>query len=383
MMFDPTIHHRQSIRWRTHDYAAGGMYYITICTEERRRLFGVVVNSRMALNEAGCAVRDEWLKSAEIRHEIVLDEWVVMPDHFHAIVVIRNPGDLPVTNVGDLPVAPTGPLRTGDRGVALPNGPAPKSLGALIAGFKSASGHRINQLRNTRGATVWQRNYYEHIVRNDADLARIRTYIRANPANWDVLRYGDPRFMIGNRTLLDLPKTAYLASRGGWKGDPPVGDQPVAPTASCVISGFLSPMERAVFDVCLADNTPMIQVLACRLPKTLPPRVQRAMDAGRLLVMTPFDETVARVNAERAAWCNQYLLHAADRVVIGHLNPDGMLACLLSDMPADKPIVIAAFPVGATGGSPTGGSPSASPLQRGNCGGIGCQPRHEGLRGIR
>jgi hypothetical protein len=113
-------------------------------------------------------------------------------------------------------------------------------------------------------------------------------------------------------------------------------------------------MERAVFDACLAEGTRMIQVLACGLPKIFPPRVQRAIDAGRLLVMTPFDETVARVNAERAAWCNQYLLHAADRVVIGHLNPEGMLACLLSDMPDDKPIV---FAVGATGGSPTGGVP--------------------------
>ena len=93
-----------------------------------------------------------------------------------------------------------------------------------------------------------------------------------------------------------------------------------------------------MFDACLAAGTPMIRVLACGLPKRFQPRVRRAIDAGRLLVMTPFDETVVRVSAERAAWCNQYLLHAADRVVIGHINPDGMLACLLSDMPADKPV---------------------------------------------
>jgi len=104
------------------------------------------------------------------------------------------------------------------------------------------------------------------------------------------------------------------------------------------MSGFLSPMERAVFDACLADGTPMIRVLACGLPKTFTPRVRRALDAGLLLIMTPFDETVVRINAARAAWCNQYLLHTANTVVIGHLNPDGMLACLLSDMPADKPV---------------------------------------------
>jgi len=89
---------------------------------------------------------------------------------------------------------------------------------------------------------------------------------------------------------------------------------------------------------CLANGTPMIHVLACGLPKNFPPRVQRAPSAGRLLIMTPFDESVARVNAVRAAWCNQYLLHAADSVVVGSLNPDGMLACLLADMPSDKPL---------------------------------------------
>jgi hypothetical protein len=183
---------------------------------------------------------------------------------------------------------------------------------------------------------LWHRNYYEHIVRNDADLARIRAYIRDNPANWDVLRYGEPRFMIGNRVLLDLPKTAFLASR---TGEPVCSPSPAFPAPpACVISGFLSPMERDVFNACLADGTPMIQVLACGLPKAFPARVQRAIDAGRLLVMTPFDGTAARVNAERAAWCNQYLLHAANTVVIGHLNPDGMLACLLADMSADKPV---------------------------------------------
>ena len=118
---------------------------------------------------------------------------------------------------------------------------------------------------------------------------------------------------------------------------------PAFPTRpACVISGFLSPMERLVFDACLADGTPMIQVLARGLPQTFPPRVRRALDAGLLLVISPFAEDVNRVNAVRAAWCNQYLLHAADAVVIGYLNPDGMLACLLADMPDNKPVEVLA-----------------------------------------
>lgn len=325
MAYDPNIHHRRSILLRTHDYADGGKYYVTVCAEERRRLFGVVVNGRMALNDAGRAVRDEWLRSAAIRREIVLDEWVVMPDHFHAVVMIRDPG----TN---------GSCR-GDRRVALPNGPAPKSLGALIAGFKSASGRRVNELRRTPGAAVWQRNYYEHIVRDAADLARIRAYIRDNPANWDVLRFGEPRFRVGHAALWDLPKTAFLASRR--TGGPMCPPSPAFPSRpACVMSGFLSPLERAVFEECLEAGTPMVRVLACGLPKAFPLRARRAIDAGRLLVVTPFGPEVARINAERAAWCNQYLLQAAERIVVGHLNPDGMLACLLADLPSDKPVTV-------------------------------------------
>ncbi len=340
MSYDPAIHHRRSIRLKTHDYAGGGVYYITLTTQGRKRLFGTVVNGQMVLNDAGRMVRDEWLKSAEIRNEITLDEWVIMPDHFHAVVSIRR-GDrqvAPIAGEGDLPVARTA-------------GPAPRSLGALIAGFKGAVGKRINQMRQTPGNAVWHRNYYEHIVRDDADLERIRRYIRDNPAHYDVHRFGEPRFMIGNPALLNLPKTAFLASRRtgdrqvaqmSGKGE---GDLPGAPTAfsappACIISGFLSPMERSVFNDGLANGTPMIQVLACGLPEAFPAHIQCAIDAERLLIITPFPKEIAQVNAARAAWCNQYLLHLADNVVIGQLNPDGMLACLLSDLPGDKPIVL-------------------------------------------
>ena len=345
MAYDPAIHHRRSIRLPTHDYAANGLYYVTLSTAGRRRLFGIVVNGQMALNEAGRAVRDEWLRSAAIRAEIALDEWVVMPDHFHAIVAIRANGPPTVRATG------RSPLR----------GPAPKSLGALMAGFKCASAKRINAWRQTPGTPVWHRNYYEHIVHNAADLDRIRAYIRDNPANDDVLRFGEPRFMAGNRALLALPKTAFLASRvraTGWSptGWSPTGWSPPTDTSpteratgrsplrqfpsppACIISGFLSPLERAVFDAGLAAAIPMIWVLACGLPGTFTSRIQDAIDAGRLLVITPFDPAVRAISARRATWCSQYVLHAADTVVIGHLAPDGMLACLLTDFPEDRPI---------------------------------------------
>jgi hypothetical protein len=104
-----------------------------------------------------------------------------------------------------------------------------------------------------------------------------------------------------------------------------------------VIGGFLSPMERAVFDACLADATPVVWILASGLGM-LPTRIRRALDGGRLLIMTPFDETVAGFSAARAAWCNEYALHLAANAVIGHLSPYGMLACLLADLRRDIPI---------------------------------------------
>ena len=124
----------------------------------------------MILNGYGLIVRDEWLKSAEIRDEIVLDDFVIMPNHVHGIIRIVT-GDTAIRR-GDRPVAPT-------------IGLTPKSLGALIAGFKSASTSRINILHNTPGTRIWQRNYYEHVIRHDDDLNKIREYITGNPGTWE------------------------------------------------------------------------------------------------------------------------------------------------------------------------------------------------------
>lgn len=129
----------------------------------------------MVLNDAGRIVAEEWLRTAGIRREIDLDEWVVMPNHIHGIVVISGRGDRPV--------APT--LGESSPGRA---GPTPKSLGALVAGFKSAATQRVNAMRSTPGRTIWQRNYHERIVRDDNELNRIREYIVRNPAQWEMDR---------------------------------------------------------------------------------------------------------------------------------------------------------------------------------------------------
>jgi putative transposase len=190
-------YHRHSIRLKHYDYAIPGGYFITICAHNRDCLFGSPVGAngvrpvsgdsdpQIILNEYGKIVREEWLKTIDIRHEIALDEFVVMPNHFHAIVFIcrgdRLVAPIPTSSSAALT---SSPVRRGERPLA-PAGPAPKSIGALMTGYKSAVTKRINMLRRTPGYPVWQRNYYEHIIRNEKELNEIREYIILNPVNWE------------------------------------------------------------------------------------------------------------------------------------------------------------------------------------------------------
>ena len=172
---------RRSMRLPGYDYSQVGAYFVTVCTADRKMLFGDIVNHQMVLNEAGRIVAEEWLKSARIRAEVELDAWVVMPNHFHGIVTIADVGGGNERRPND----PRHPcvLGWGDRPVA-PTGGAPGSLGAMMAGFKSAAARRINVLRGIRGASVWQRSYYEHVIRHEEVLNRARQYIERNPARW-------------------------------------------------------------------------------------------------------------------------------------------------------------------------------------------------------
>lgn len=164
---DVERHRRRSIRLREYDYRQAGAYFITVVTHGRAALFGEIANGETRLNEFGQVVEDEWQKSSIIRQEIEMDVFVVMPNHIHGIMNIIN-----------MDVGATGrsPLR---------GGPPARSLGAFVAGFKSAVTKRINEMRHTPGSPVWQRNYYEHVVRDDEELLRVREYILHNPLDWE------------------------------------------------------------------------------------------------------------------------------------------------------------------------------------------------------
>ena len=156
---------RQSLRLRNYQYSREGAYFITACTFRRELLFGEVIDAQTQLNDLGLIVAEEWLRSSQVRIEVQLDAWIVMPNHIHGIVILT--GERKGTEV---PVAP--------------GGPHARSLGALMAGFKSSVTKRINSFRGTPGAAVWQRSYYDHVIRNESSLNRIRQYIAENPVRW-------------------------------------------------------------------------------------------------------------------------------------------------------------------------------------------------------
>lgn len=165
--FDPKIHHRHSLRLRHYDYAQAGAYFITICTHNRECIFGNVEGDTVLLNDVGRVVQDGWDVLPVNFPGVELDAFVVMPNHIHGIIVLGNVGArfiAPNKDQGVINLAPT--------------------LGEIIRAFKARCTHGINQLRGARGMQVWQRNYYEHVIRNELSLQEVRQYIANNPAQW-------------------------------------------------------------------------------------------------------------------------------------------------------------------------------------------------------
>ncbi len=186
--FDPQKHHRRSIRLKGYDYAQEGAYYVTIVTWRRDFLFGEVVNKEMRLNKVGKIVEWEWLELSKRLPYVELGEYVVMPNHFHGILFIHE--TVGATRQGQaMSLSGAEPLQTitsdGIDGSPLPRGPKPASLGAIIAQFKSRVTKRIWKFPEFKGTPIWQRNYYEHIIRDETDLQNKTDYIEANPLLWD------------------------------------------------------------------------------------------------------------------------------------------------------------------------------------------------------
>ncbi len=175
-------HHRRSIRLKGYDYSRDGAYFVTICAQNRGPVFGSVKNGKMVLNNLGKTAEMYWCAIPFHYPHAILDLFVVMPNHVHGVVVIDN----------DVRVSPVGannysPLRTHSHLQPIPDGARPrgtsKTIGAVIRGYKI--GVTKWARNNLKMRDVWQRNYYENIIRDDRSLNRIREYICNNPAKWE------------------------------------------------------------------------------------------------------------------------------------------------------------------------------------------------------
>ena len=205
-MYNPNIYNRRSIRLRNYDYSDAGLYFITLCTADRKNIFGEIILGTMHLNAFGEIAAEEWEKTPQIRKNISLGEFIIMPNHFHAIISIDY-------KLNDKKIENTGIFYSPSQ-----------TIGAIIRGFKGATTKRINNLirenknnsdgtgelqfaptRNPSPAkdsaptrdlfstdinpsgegSIWQRNYYEHIIKTEKAYNNISAYIINNPKNWN------------------------------------------------------------------------------------------------------------------------------------------------------------------------------------------------------
>jgi len=164
----PVLPRRRVLRLQNYDYTQAGAYFVTVCAWNRACRFGDMMDNTVQLTVQGQIVAEEWAQTAVRRPGVDLDGFVVMPNHIHGIIVLPDsahpPNARPSTERFGKPVA--------------------GSLPTIVRAFKSAVARRISRLPGAGGTAVWPANYYEHIIRDEAELARVREYIVNNPARW-------------------------------------------------------------------------------------------------------------------------------------------------------------------------------------------------------
>ncbi len=156
-MVDATKRRRKTIRLQGFDYSQPGAYFVTIVTQRRLCMFGEVIDGEMCLSRIGEIVAGVWTGLADHYPHVHLDAWVIMPNHLHGILVLDD--------------VDRGSVRHG--------------LSEVVRGFKSFSAKEVNRVRGVVGQALWQRSFFEHVIRDEAGLERIRRYIEENPVRWE------------------------------------------------------------------------------------------------------------------------------------------------------------------------------------------------------
>jgi len=185
--YNPQRHHRCSLRLPGYDYTQPGAYIVTVVTHGRECLFGEIQEGVMRLNRFGEIVIRAWLDLPGHYPHAALDAFICMPNHVHGIVILRDDtgrGGSVQGKVISQAETPAGTTPLPENAQTRPYDTTRHGLPEIIRALKSFSARRINHLRHTPGVPVWQRNYYEHIVRDEIGVSRIRQYILENPVHW-------------------------------------------------------------------------------------------------------------------------------------------------------------------------------------------------------
>jgi REP element-mobilizing transposase RayT len=157
---------RKTLRLKTYDYSGPGYYFVTICTKNREEYFGVVVNRKMFLNRYGETVKNCWLGISDHCCNVLLNEFNILPNHIHGIIIIQNVGNRHACSLQNNNVKRHH-----------------QTLFKIIGSFKSAVSKLIHEMGPN--SFRWQKSYHEHIIRNEKSLEKIRQYIRYNHLKWD------------------------------------------------------------------------------------------------------------------------------------------------------------------------------------------------------
>lgn len=165
------MHNRKSIRLPFYDYSEAGYYFITICSFDKKKIFGKIINGKMYETEIGKIVREEWKRTSGLRLNVSLGSFILMPNHIHGIIIMNYRIESSLF---------TSPEHKNIRGFTSPS----NSLGAIMKGFKAAVTSQVNKIENLPSIKIWQKNYYERVIRNQAEYIKIDEYIRRNVELW-------------------------------------------------------------------------------------------------------------------------------------------------------------------------------------------------------
>ena len=307
---------RKSLRNAAINYR-NGWFFVTCQVAHNNSIFGAIVGERCELNDLGRLVEKYWRAMPSKYPELELDEFVLMPNHFHAIVRVHY--------------RPTN---------------KEQHLGFLMGRFKGGTGFIYGKLRRSGevediGEHLWQQDYWDKIVTNESQLAAYRKYIRENPSNWTRDRFGAvTQYAYGNIDLLKGPRVAFVASQGFWANDLKprlLWRRDGVAISECgasapppLVSTFTSAQEREALRRAIANGRPVIQVIPQGIPpeSELPCDLLAACRAGRALLLSP-QPAGSRLNKKVATWCNEYVLRHADEIWVGDVSPNGMLAAML------------------------------------------------------